>query len=365
MAETPLLKDLVDTDAVGEIGAAIARVRPGFDVGRFVASVFDDEWEARALKQRIRHVAVVARTQLEGEYREALDVMRAAADRLTGGWIPAWCFNDFVEEYGVDDPDASVPALEQFTKLASAEFAVRPFIKRYPDRMAVQMLEWAQSKNAHVRRLASEGYRPRLPWGMGIPELKRDPTPVLAVLKLLRNDTSETVRRSVANNLNDISRDHPDLAVQVLDRWGAKTPEAQALRKHALRTLLKQGHPGALEILGFSPDAAVEVEAISVLPEPGIVGEHVVMEFEVTATGPGTQQLMIDYAVTYQNVSGTGSRKVFKGVVVALAASEAATLKRKINLKQMATRRIVPGPHTVEAQVNGAVRAAAEFDVVE
>ena len=365
MSDPPLLKDFVDTDAVTRIGTAIAEVHPGFDVGAFVAAVFDDEWGARALKQRIRHVAVTARSELPTEYREALAVMRAAAERLTVGGIPVWCFNDFVEEYGVDDPDASLPALEQFTKLASAEFAVRPFIKLYPDRMAAQMREWAQSKNEHVRRLASEGYRPLLPWGMGIPAVKKDPAQVLAVLEVLRNDPSETVRRSVANNLNDISKDHPELAINVLEGWGAETPEAQKLRKHALRTLLKKGHPGALEILGFSPEAAVEVEEISVRPEPGLVGEHVVVEFEVTATGSRTQQLMVDYAVTYQNVSGTGSRKVFKGVVVDLAAGEAVMLKRKISLKQMSTRRIVQGPHTVEVQVNGVVHAAAAFDVVE
>jgi 3-methyladenine DNA glycosylase AlkC len=365
MADLPLLKDFVDTDAVTQIGAAIAEVHPGFDVVSFVAAVFDDEWEARALKQRIRHVAMTARVDLGGEYREALAVMRAAAERLTVGGIPVWCFNDFVEEYGVDDPDVSLPALEQFTKLASAEFAVRPFINLYPDRMAVQMCEWAQSRNAHVRRLASEGYRPRLPWGMGIPVVKKDPAPVLAVLELLRSDSSETVRRSVANNLNDISKDHPELAVSVLEGWGADTPEALKLRKHALRTLLKRGHPAALRALGFSPEAAVEVGALSILPERGLVGSHVVMEFDVAASGPGPQSLMIDYAVVYQNVSGTGSRKVFKGVVVDLAAGEVVTLKRKISLKQMSTRRIVPGPHRVEAQVNGVVHAVAAFDVVE
>ena len=276
-----------------------------------------------------------------------------------------WCFNDFVEEYGVDDPDASLPALEQFTKLASAEFAVRPFIKRYPDRMAAQMRVWALSDDEHVRRLASEGFRPRLPWGMGIPAIKADPTPVLDALDLLCDDPSETVRRSVANNLNDISKDHPELAVSVLERWGADNPEALKLRKHALRTLLKRGHPAALRVLGFSPEAAVEVGAMSILPERGLIGGHVIMEFDVAASGPGPQSLMIDYAVVFQNVSGTGSRKVFKGVVVDLAAGEAVTLKRKISLKQMSTRRIVPGPHRVEVQVNGVVRAVAAFDVVE
>ena len=188
MSDAPLLKDFVDRDRVAAIGEAVSRVDPTFDESSFLATVFDDDWEDRALKQRIRHIAVTIRSGLSGDYGEALDVMRRAAENLNVGGIPVWCFNDFVEEYGVDDPDLSIPAMEQFTQLASAEFAVRPFIKRYPQRMAEQMLAWAGSESADVRRLATEGFRPRLPWGMGIRELKQDPSPILPVLEVLHTD---------------------------------------------------------------------------------------------------------------------------------------------------------------------------------
>ncbi len=365
MPDNPLLKDLVDEASVRGIAAALGAALGDLDHDAFVAAVFDDDWDDRALKQRIRHIAVVMRAHVPGEYTEALAVVRRAARELDVAGIPVWCFNDFVEEYGIDDPDVSLPALEQFTKLASAEFAVRPFIKRYPERMAAQMLEWAGHADETVRRLATEGFRPRLPWGMGIPALKKDPSPVLPVLRLLRDDPSETVRRSVANNMNDISKDHPELAVTVLGEWGAGTEEAVALRKHALRTLLKQGHAGALELLGFRKDAKAKVTAMSVVPSEGVVGEHVTVEFTVVSAGTEPQPVMVDYAVHYQNVSGTGSRKVFKGIVEELAPGVSITLKRKISLKQMTTRRIVPGPHVVEAQVNGVVRAEVGFDVVE
>ena len=365
MSDAPLLKDMVDEQSVRGIAAAIGAVSPEFDGEAFVAAVFADGWADRALKQRIRHIAVTARSLLPADYADALQVLRVAAHDPRVEGFAAWCFNDFVEEYGVDHPDLSLPALEQFTQRASSEFAVRPFINRYPDRMAQQMLEWAGNPDAAVRRLATEGFRPRLPWGMGIPALKKDPSPVLPVLELLRDDPSETVRRSVANNMNDISKDHPDLAVAVLEGWGAEKEEAVALRKHALRTLLKQGHAGALELLGFSKDAKATVTEISVVPREGRVGEHVTMEFTVVSTGVEPQPVMIDYAVRYQNVSGTGSRKVFKGKVEELAAGASITLKRKISLQQMTTRRIVPGPHVVEAQLNGVVRAEAAFDVVE
>lgn len=363
MADPPLLKDLVDAASVAGIGEALARVAPQFDVSSFTAEVFDGSWNERALKQRIRHIADCLHDGLDGGYAEKLEILRRATRDLSVTGIPVWCFNDFVEEYGVDSPDLSLPALEQFTRLASAEFAVRPFIARYPERMAVQMLEWAASDDPAVRRLASEGYRPRLPWGMGIPAVKRDPTPVLAVLDLLRNDPDEVVRRSVANNLNDISKDHPDLVVATLTRWAESTPGS--LRKHALRTLLKQGHAGAMELLGYDKDAAVSVEDMAISPPVGKIGGSVHVEFRVQSQSDSAQAVMVDYAVVYQNSSGTGSRKVFKGVAEELGGRDELRLRRKISLQQMSTRRILPGEHAVEAQVNGVVHATAGFDVVE
>jgi len=365
MADTPLLKDLVDRDSVGAIAAAIGGATTSFDEGGFVGAVFDDGWGGRELKQRIRHIARMIRNHLPGDYATALAVLRRAAGQLALGGISAWCLNDFVEEYGVDDPDVSLPALEQFTKIASAEFAVRPFIDRYPERMANQMREWAGNDDEAVRRLASEGFRPRLPWGMGLPALKKDPSPILPVLEVLHNDPSETVRRSVANSLNDISKDHPELVVTTLARWGADTPDGAILRKHALRTLLKRGDPAALELLGFRTDAAVTVSGISVQPGTVAIGGHVLVEFQVVATGDSPQPVMVDYAVEFQNRSGTGSRKVFKGKADELAAGDSLTFRRKVSLQHMSTRTIFPGTHVVEAQVNGLVRAVAHFEVVQ
>ena len=365
MADAPLLKDLVDVESVERIAAAVNRANSVFPADGFVADVFAPGWEDLALKQRIRHIAKTIRSHLGGDYPTALATMRQAAKHIEDGGIAVWCFNDFVEEYGVDEPDISLPALEQFTRLASAEFAVRPFIKKYPARMADQMLAWASNDDADVRRLATEGFRPRLPWGMGIPALKRDPGPIIPVLDVLHEDPSEVVRRSVANNLNDISRDHPEVVIDVLARWGDGTPEAGALRKHALRTLLKQGDAAAMELLGYRKDAAVRVEDVSVEPSRAEIGSHVHFAFRVVSTGEEIQAVMIDYAVVFQNVSGTGSRKVFKGKIEELGAGESVELRRKVSLQQMTTRRVVPGIHVAEAQVNGVVHASAEFDVVE
>lgn len=365
MADPPILKDFIDRPSVMGIATAVAAVAPGFDADEMMAAVFDDDWGERALKQRIRHIAITIRSLLPGDYPEALVVMREAGELVESGTMTVWCFNDFVEEFGVDEPNLSIPALEQFTKLASAEFAVRPFIKRYPERMADQMLTWASSDDADVRRLASEGFRPRLPWGMGIPALKVDPGPILPVLEVLYRDLSEVVRRSVANNLNDISKDHPARVVEILARWDDGSPEVKALTKHSLRTLLKAGHAGAMSLLGFADEPAVSVTGLEVNPESAKVGSSVHVEFSVVSTAAALQSLMIDYAVVFQNISGTGSRKVFKGKVVDLDAGESVAMRRKVSLQQMTTRRIVPGPHEVEIQVNGAVLATAGFDVID
>lgn len=363
MPDAPLIKDLIDNPSVRQIVTAVVDVEPRLDVDEIMGRIFDEEWEARALKQRIRHAAEMIRSSLPDPYPEALAVMRSAAKNLDEGRMAAWVFCDFVEVFGVDYPDVSIPALEQFTKLISAEFAVRPFIDRYPERMADQMLSWAKSKNADVRRLATEGFRPRLPWGMGLPALKKDPSPVLPVLEQLYQDPSEVVRRSVANNLNDISKDNPEVTVAVLRGWSDGTENTQALIKHALRTLLKKGDPGALELLGFSPTPDVVVASLHVEPKEPQVGGSVHIDFCVESTSKNTQRLMVDFAVTYQNVSGTGSRKVFKGVVADLEGGGSLPLRRKVTLRQQTTRRILPGLHTAEIQVNGAVLASVEFDV--
>ncbi len=358
-----LLKDLIDEPSVTTLAAAVEVAQPEIDAKAIVQDVFDSEWSSRELKQRIRHVAVVLRQHLPPDYRAALDLLRRVAAEVDELGFTAMVFNDFVEQYGLEDPDVSLPALEQFTVLVSAEFAVRPFIKRYPDRLIEQLLTWAKDDDWRVRRLASEGSRPRLPWGMGIAALKMDPAPILPVLSALRRDPSEDVRRSVANNLNDISKDHPDLVVEVLSSWQDGTPETDTLTKHALRTLLKKGDPGALRLMGFSPDPEVAVALAAVEPVATPIGGSVRVRFEVVSTGSRGQRLMVDFAVEFQNVSGTGSRKVFKGPVVDLAPGDSVEIRRKVDLRPLSTRVILPGTHSVELQVNGRVLDRIEFEV--
>ena len=357
-----LLKDLFSLETVGVIADAVAAADPTFDPAPFLAAVFDDEWDDRELKQRMRHSAECLRAALPDDYATALEILVRAAPAADAAGFAAMVLSDFVEAFGVDDFAASIPALEVFTRNVSAEFAVRPFLVRYPDRMLEQMHEWAASDDADLRRLASEGTRPRLPWGMALKQYQADPGPLLPLLKGLAHDPSEVVRRSVANNLNDIAKDHPDLVVDVLAAWQDGSAEVSGITKHALRVLLKKGHIGALRLLGFHPDPAVSLTDLSVEPETVPVGGKVSVSFTVRSTADEPQSVMVDGVVHYARPTGI-STKVFKWKTGELDPGETWTIKRSVTLQPMSTRRIHPGIHSCEVQINGDRVARIEFEV--
>jgi len=290
-------------------------------------------------------------------------VLVAAAADLEEPGFSAMAFNDFVEEFGTDDLEGSVPALAVFTELVSAEFAVRPFLRSNLDEMLAVMEQWATSDRAALRRLASEGSRPRLPWGMGVPELKREPQLTRRILDRLRHDPSEVVRRSVANHLNDVSKDHPGYAIAVLSEWQDGSAEVDEITRHALRTLLKAGNPDALRLLGFDPDVDVAVRDLHLDPEPAPLGGSARAFWTVENRMDTRLDLMIDFRVDYFRIGKAPSRKVFKGAVLSLAPGETKDMNRKLSFAQMSTRRVEPGPHVIEVQVNGAVQAALTFEV--
>ena len=197
---------------------------------------------------------------------------------------------------------------------------------------------------------------------MALKQYQADPGPLLPLLEGLAHDPSEVVRRSVANNLNDIAKDHPDLVVELLDTWQDGSDEISGITKHALRLLLKQGHEGALRLIVFHPNPAVVVEDLAVEPATVAVGEKVSITFVVRSTGDSSQAVMIDGVVHYARPKGSGS-KVFKWKTADLAPSEEVALKRSVTLQQMSTRRIYPGTHACEVQVNGTRLARIEFEV--
>ena len=349
------LKNMYSRAVVEELASGLRAAYKQFDTQKFLAQVFDDEWEQRELKQRIRHIAHCMHEALPGDYRKALAVLSKAAPQFSG--FKAIVFPDFVEVYGVDDYEASVPALELFTQFSTSEYAVRPFIKKYPAMMQ-QMLQWAHHPNHHVRRLASEGSRPRLPWGMALPKFKKDPAPVLPILEQLRADESDYVRRSVANNLNDIAKDNPDVVLEVVRRWKGHHPETDRLVRHACRTLLKRSHPEALALFGFGK-IKVEIEELAVSPEVRIGGELKFGFVLRTRANP----VRIEYAIDYVKSGGKLSRKVFALAELKGEPVGEKRFERRHSFRDMTTRKHYAGVHVFTLIVNGREVAAEEFSV--
>lgn len=363
MAEDKAFKNLFNQTSVGELADAVLAVYPPFDRAAFLTRVFDDGWAARELKQRMRHITLIVSDYLPADYRAALAVLQAALPQLAHQGFEKMVFPDFVEVNGLDDYEASIPALELFTQHMSAEFAIRPFIVHYPDRAMAQMLTWAHHPNADVRRLASEGCRPRLPWGIALPALQADPSPILPILEQLKDDPSEMVRRSVANNLNDISKNQPALVIALLRRWLADgTPEMLALARHALRTLVKAGNTDALALLGHG---SVGVDISNVTVEPALIplGGEVMLAFDITSTANEPQNLVIDYVVYLVRANGSQTPKVFKLSRRTIQPGETLRISKKHSFAPVTTRSYYPGRHAIQPQVNGQIGAQVTFEV--
>jgi 3-methyladenine DNA glycosylase AlkC len=253
----------------------------------------------------------------------------------------------------------------ELTQRFTAEFSIRPYLEKHRDATLARLKFWASDPSVHVRRLVSEGTRPRLPWAQHLREFQNDPRPVLELLELLKDDPELYVRRSVANSLNDIGKDHPDLLVETAQRWmhGA-SEERRWLVRHALRSAIKRGEMGALAVLGFADQAKVNITRVDIAPQHVRLGESVGIAFEITNAAPHSQQLLIDFRIHFIKANGKTSPKVFKLRNLKLAAAETIALGKTVSLKAMTTRRHYSGTHRVEVLLNGMAQPLGSFDLV-
>lgn len=360
----PLKETLFNSRTVGGLADCILSAYPAFDKTGFMEKVFSDPWNDLELKERMRAISLCLKDFLPSGYRPALEVLRRAAGYFKEGSFSAMVFSDFVEVYGLDDWDVSLPALGEFTCLCSSEFAVRPYLSKDLGRMMAQMNEWSQNGNPQYRRLSSEGSRPRLPWGLSVPALKADPSPILPILERLKTDESEMVRRSVANNLNDITKDHPEVVLALLKRWKEEgIPTFQEIASRALRSMIKDGDPEALDLMGFSYGAQVALEDFKIEPGSIPVGGEIVFSFTLRSTGSQEQNLVIDYVIFHQRANGALTPKVFKMAKKRLDPGESAVFTKKHSFREVTTRRYYPGEHALEVQVNGVTLVRGAFQV--
>jgi 3-methyladenine DNA glycosylase AlkC len=341
----------------------VRRQWAAFDADRFCESVLGDGWESLELKGRIRRIALSLGAALPAEYPAALAILEEIADECRG--FPYLFFPEFVACYGLNDWDRSIRALERFTALSSAEFAVRPFIRRDPERMMAQMRKWADHPDEHVRRLASEGCRPRLPWAEALPEFRRDPKPIIPILDRLKADPSAYVRKSVANNLNDISKDHPQRVLELAKMWYGRNERTDSVLRHGLRSLIRRAaHPEALALFGLSPDAglSVEVETWDARPRELAIGGSVAVRYAVRHRGEEAAKLRLELAVDYPRAGGRSFRKLFKLAERTVEGGGRLAGERRHAFADLSTRRHLPGVHKLALLVNG--REAAAVDVI-
>jgi len=358
-----LLKDHYNKQSVAELAEAIQTVYPDFHCESFYCAVFAPDWEKLELKTRLRRITECLGSALEADYLKALKVLRATCDRKKIEGLMGLVFPDFVALYGLEHWRASMLGLAKFTSLCSSEFAVRPFIEADTDRMMHQMMEWSHSQDTHLRRLASEGCRPRLPWAEALPEFKKDPAPILPILEQLKADPSELVRRSVANNLNDISKDHPDLVLKLGGAWFNQCNETDWVVKHGCRSLLKQGDPRALLLFGYRSGAALKVSEFELCCDTVAIGAS--MGFQFTISGvPTIGKIRIEYRIGFVKKGGEIRSKVFK-ISEGSFGETARKYQRKHSFKQRSTRLHYPGQHSLTLLVNGVEKGTVLFLVTE
>lgn len=358
------LKDSVDHTVVAELARRFSAVDGGFDAEGFTQRTSPqlDGLELKARMELIARELWRALGERDPSAAMACVVDVARAEPPVVGWA-AWPLATVIEVFGLSCPSAALDAMEHVTKRMSCEFAVRPLLRDHFDETYARLLAFTGHEDERVRRLPSEGMRPRLPWGVGVRRLVDDPTPGLAVLHQLRHDPSETVRRSVANHLNDVAKAHPQLVVDTLAAWVDEPATDRRLVAHALRTLVKRGDPGALGLLGFTTESHVVVDRFDVSPPVVEMGGHITLSAEVRSASSEPQRLVIDFVVHHVTASGATSPKVFKWTTVDLGPGERCTLTKLRLIQQASTRTYRPGAHSVELQIAGRVVAAAAFDV--
>ncbi|HMQ78280.1 MAG TPA: DNA alkylation repair protein [Ignavibacteria bacterium] len=356
------LKNMYNKPYLEKFAGVFKEIHPGFDTKRFMKLVFDNEWGNRELKGRMSHIARQLNEVLPGDYKRNVSILKKAVPHFKG--FLSMIFPDYVEQFGLEDPKTSVPALELFTQYGSSEFAVRPFIIKYPEILIPEIMKWAKHKNHHVRRLASEGSRPRLPWAIALPEFKRDPRPVLKVLELLKNDESEYVRKSVANNLNDISKDNPALAFETAKKWYGKSKNTDWIVKHAMRGLLKKGNTDALRLFGWHGSEGIETTNLKLNSTKVQPGGKLEFSFSIEPVKPVNENVRLEYTIDFITSSGKISRKIFKITEGKFEKGKIYKFSKMHSFKDLTIRKHFKGQHLIGIIVNGERTAEKKFYVV-
>lgn len=375
-------KNLFNATVIAEMGEHLHRRYPAFAKQEFIRSASRNLADLE-LKQRAAQITAALELHLPQDFLHAREILLAALhpeenadlkmlkmdDQGVRGWA-VMPMADFIARRGLPFFDQSLTALAEMTKRFSAEFAVRTFINADIKAALRHIRQWAGSPNEHVRRLASEGARPRLPWAEQIPAFIANPAPMLPILQRLRDDPSEYVRRSVANHLNDIAKDHPQLLETLVPEWliGAP-PQRRRLLRHACRTLIKKGNSAVLQAFGYTPAKIVrrnlQLEVFALSTHQPRMGDKMTLRLRLISTHKKPQQLVVDYVVHWLRANGQWSPKVFKWKNIELPPGGVLELTKNHSFQKVTTRTYYPGAHKVAVQINGCLVATLDFDLFE
>lgn len=365
MAE--LFKDIYNQTFFDGFTDNLRIVIQNFDKDDFLSKIINEDWIHKELKQRVRHISTVLKETFPNNYEQSvsimIDLLKLSRKNQTDLSLEYLFFPDFIEQYGLENYDLSIQAIEHITQFITCEFAVRPFIVKFPQKMMKQMFIWSSHPNDKVRRLSSEGSRPRLPWAMALPTLKTDPQPILPILDNLKNDESEFVRKSVANNLNDISKDNPELVIQIANRWKSESEYTDWIIKHGCRTLLKQGRSEVMQLFGFGSINDIAVHNFSLLTPKVKIGQALEFEFELQNKHSMKTKIRLEYGIYYQKANGSLSKKVFKISEKTYAGHSSTKITRKQSFKVITTRKFYTGLHQISLIINGQEVQKTDFEL--
>ncbi|MCM3747752.1 DNA alkylation repair protein [Paenibacillus pasadenensis] len=353
------LRFLYHEEMLLKVGKVFQELDAQFDPEVFAAHAMREPWDDASFKERMRLVTLALGEMLPQAYEAAVEFVCRAGERFRG--IEYIFFPDYIEVYGRENPELSLEALTRLTRYSTSEYAIRPFIEREPEAVMQKLRKWSLFSDEHIRRLASEGCRPRLPWGQRLPVFVRDPRPVLELLEPMLQDESEYVRRSVANNLNDIAKDHPELVMDLAERTYGRDSRTDWILRHGCRTLLKQAHPRAMALFGLGPAAGASAQELKLLTPVVPFGERLEFSFNIV-NEEKPMMLRLEYEIGFVKANGTLAGKRFK-----LSEREyphgRTSVTRSHAIKPITTRRYYPGMHSLTVLVNGVEQASLSFEL--
>lgn len=354
------LKEMFNHAFYARLSTAVAAVYPAFPVKRFIRDVIDNI-EDLSLNQRMRKTSIVLQQHLPKNYTQTIGILKDVVPQLDRGYTTL-VFPDFVAQYGIAHFRESIDALKYFTSFGSSEFAIRVFFLHDFQRTLKIMQKWSEDNNFHVRRLSSEGSRPRLPWSFKLDQVIRTPSITAPILQNLKCDEELYVRKSVANHLNDISKDSPDAALRLVNTWDKTHPHTAWILKRGFRSLLKRGNASSMDMFGLTKNVKVSIRKFRLASDFVKLNDVMQFQFDIVSDSPKTQKLMIDYRIHYFKKSGITSSKTFKLKEVTLKPEEAISIRKSQRFMDFSTRQLYTGRHTLEIIVNGKTLKRKNFD---